>query len=68
MNASRRLPRRDEIRLKVPQLGFAAKYREMFRRRRRMHDPMLVFNMSIFNSPTAGNAIFGRHNVHTIGT
>jgi hypothetical protein len=33
-----------------------------------MHDPMLVFNMSIFNSPTGENRIFGRHNVHTFGT
>jgi hypothetical protein len=24
-------------------------WRDVFRRRRRMHDPMLVFNMSIFN-------------------
>lgn len=42
-------------------------WREMFRRHR-MHDPMLVLNMSIFNFDHGWNRIFSRHNVHTIGT
>ncbi len=45
----------------------AARWRETFRRRR-MHDPMLVLNMSIFNFDDGWNRILSRHKVHTIGT
>jgi hypothetical protein len=34
------------------------KTRKLFRTRRRWHDPMLVFNMSIFNSGSGWNRIF----------
>ena len=34
------------------------KAREMFRRRRQMHDPMLVLNMSIFNFAGGWNRTF----------
>lgn len=36
--------------------------------RERMHDPMLVLNMSIFNFDDGWNRILSRHKVHTIGT
>jgi hypothetical protein len=36
----------------------AHKWREMFQRRRRMRDPLLVFNMSIFNFDDGWNRIF----------
>jgi len=35
----------------------AHKWREMFQRRRRMRDPLLVFNMSIFNFDDGWNRI-----------
>lgn len=35
-----------------------AKPRKCFRRRRRSHDPMLMFNMSIFNSDRSWERIF----------
>jgi hypothetical protein len=38
-----------EKRMKIRQRSLAHKWREMFRRHRRMHDPMLALNMSIFN-------------------
>ena len=36
--------------------------REKFRRRREMHDPMLVFNMSIFNFGDGWDRIFNPFN------
>jgi len=40
-------------------LSLATRWREIFhRRRRRIHDPMLVFNMSIFNSGNGWIEIF----------
>jgi len=38
-----------ERRMKTPQRSVARKWREMFQRPRRRHDPMLVLNMSVFN-------------------
>jgi hypothetical protein len=35
-----------------------AKQRKFFQRRNRWHDPMLVLNMSIFNSGSSWNHIF----------
>jgi len=34
------------------------RFRNWFRARRRRHDPILVFNMSIFNSGTGWGRIF----------
>jgi len=34
------------------------KWRKWFRARRRWHDPMLVLNMSIFNSGSGWNRVF----------
>ena len=36
----------------------ATKSRSWFQRRHRWHDPVLVFNMSIFNSPKGRERIF----------
>jgi len=36
-------------RARIAEANFADKWRQMFRRRQRTHDPMLVFNMSVFN-------------------
>jgi len=44
--------------MKTPQRSLAHKWREMFRRQRRMHDPMLAFNMSIFNAADGWNRTF----------
>jgi len=38
--------------------------RSWFRARRRWHDPMLVFNMSIFNSGNGWGRIFNSGAVH----
>ena len=37
---------------------YQKKWRKRFRARRRQHDPMLVLNMSIFNSGISWNRIF----------
>ena len=47
-----------EGRMKIRQRSLAHKWREMFRRRPRMHDPMLVLNMSIFNFADGWNRTF----------
>jgi len=44
--------------MKTAQRGFTRKPREIFRRNRRMHDPMLVLNMSIFNFDGGWNRTF----------
>jgi hypothetical protein len=46
----------------------AQKWREMFQRRRRMRDPLLVFNMSIFNFDDGWNRIFTQFKIHENGT
>ncbi len=40
----------------------------MFLRHRRMHDPMLVLNMSIFNAADGWNRTFNPLKIHTIDT
>jgi hypothetical protein len=40
----------------------------MFRRRRRMHDPMLVLNVSIFNFADGWNRTFNQLKIHENGT
>ncbi len=57
MNGGRFLGQR-ETRMKTAQRGFTRKPREIFRRNRRMHDPMLVLNMSIFNFDGGWNRTF----------
>jgi hypothetical protein len=43
---------------KPPRVNSAQSRRDTLRRRRRTHDPMLVFNMSIFNSGSSWQEIF----------
>jgi len=42
----------------APRRNLVAKWRQTFRRRQAAHDPMLVFNMSIFNLNNGWNRIF----------
>jgi hypothetical protein len=46
----------------------AHKWLEMFHRRQRMRDPLLVFNMSIFNFDDGWNRIFSQFKIHENGT
>ena len=46
----------------------AHKWRGMFQRRGRMRDPLLVFNMSIFNFDDGWNRIFSQFKIHENGT
>jgi hypothetical protein len=48
-------------------LSLATRWREMFRRRR-VHDPMLVFNMSIFNIGNGWDRTFNPLKAHENGT
>jgi hypothetical protein len=45
----------------------AHNWREMFQRRRPMRDPLLVFNMSIFNFDDGWNRIFSQLKIHENG-
>jgi len=58
-------PEQQETRVKR---RLAHKWREMFQRRRRMSDPLLVFNMSIFNFDHGWNRIFTQFKIHENGT
>ena len=58
-------PEQHETRMKR---RLAHKWREMFQRRRRMSDPLLVFNMSIFNFDHGWNRIFTQFKIHENGT
>jgi len=42
-------------------------WRQILQRRRRIHDPMLVFNMSIFNSDGGWERIFDPLKAHENG-
>jgi hypothetical protein len=42
-------------------------WRKIFQRRGQVHDPMLVFNMSIFNSPNGWERIFNPLKAHENG-
>ena len=69
MNSSAKMnggpfPEQQETRMKR---RLAHKWREMFRRRR-MRDPLLVFNMSIFNFDDGWNRIFTQLKIHENGT
>ena len=58
-------PEQDETRMNR---HLADKWRDMFQRRRRMRDPLLVFNMSIFNFDDGWNRIFTQFKIHENGT
>jgi hypothetical protein len=57
-------PEQQETRMKR---RLAYKWRELFQRRRRMRDPLLVFNMSIFNFDDGWNRIFSQFKIHENG-
>ena len=48
--------------MKTKQTGTSSKrtFRSIFRRRRQVHDPMLVLNMSFFNFTDGWNRVFSR--------
>jgi hypothetical protein len=54
----------NKIEMKTPLQSLIHKWREIFRRRPRMHDPMLVFNMSIFNFAGEWNRTFSQLKIH----
>jgi hypothetical protein len=54
----KQLIQRKPNRANTPERSFADKWRTKFRRRRRTHDPMLVLNMSLFNSEHGWNRVF----------
>jgi hypothetical protein len=60
-------PGRRETKMKSQRRTLACKWREMFRRRRRMHDPMLVLNMSMFNFADGWNRTFNQLKIHENG-
>jgi len=57
-----------ETKMKNQQRSSARKWRGVFQRRRKMHDPTLVFNMSIFNFTGGWNRTFNPLKVHENGT
>jgi len=57
-----------EAEMKIRRQSLTRKWREMFQRRRRKHDPMLVLNMSIFNFADGWNRTFKRLKIHENGT
>src|SRR5438445_650816 len=56
-----------ETRMKIRHRDLAHKWREMFQRRRRMRDPLLVFNMSICNFDDGWNRILSQFKIHEDG-
>jgi len=53
--------------MKTRQRSLAGTWREMFRRHRRRHDPMLVLNMSIFNFADGWSRTFNPLKTHERG-
>jgi hypothetical protein len=59
---------KQETEMKIQRESLTHKWREMFRRRRRMHDPMLVLNMSSFNFTDGWSRTFNPVKIHENGT
>jgi hypothetical protein len=57
-----------QIRVKSPSVRLPGKRRQIFGRRRPTHDPMLVLNMSIFNSADGWDRIFNPLKANQYGT
>lgn len=57
-----------ETAIRASQGNFAGKWRAIFRSRQRMHDPILVFNISIFNIDDGWNRIFNPLKAHENGS
>jgi len=66
MNGGRLLGQR-ETRTEIGQGSLAHKWQETFPRRRQMHDPMLVLNMSIFNFTDGWSRVFNPLKTHERG-
>jgi hypothetical protein len=47
--------------MKTKEQSFSQGLRRLFRRRARRHDPMLVFNMSIFNFTDGRSRTFSKY-------
>jgi hypothetical protein len=58
---------RRETKIRIEQRNLGAKRREMTSRRRRVHDPMLVLNMSIFNLSRGWERVFNPLKTHERG-
>jgi hypothetical protein len=56
-----------ETKTNIEQRKVGAQRREMISRRRRIHDPMLVFNMSIFNFANGWSRTFNPLKSHERG-
>ena len=57
-----------EMEMKIQRQNLTHRWRELFRRRRQRHDPMLVLNMSIFNFADGWNRTFNQLKIHQNGT
>jgi len=57
-----------ETEMKIQRQNLTHRWRETFSRRRRMHDPMLVLNMSIFNFADGWSRTFNQLKIHENGT
>jgi hypothetical protein len=71
MNSRKKIERslgRRETEIKIQRQSLMHKWGELFRRRRQMHDPMLVLNMSIFNVADGWNRTFNPFKAHENGT
>jgi hypothetical protein len=55
-------------RRKIQRPSLVRRWQETISRRRGMHDPMLVFNMSILNSTERRVGIFDQFKIHENGT
>jgi hypothetical protein len=53
-----------ETKIRIEKANIGAQRREMISRRRRIHDPMLMFNMSIFNYKDGWNRTFNPLKTH----
>jgi hypothetical protein len=56
-----------ETKMKIGQRSRTRTWRGMFQRHRRMHDPMLVLNMSIFNFADGWDRTFNQRKIHENG-
>jgi hypothetical protein len=56
-----------ETKVRIEQGNFSGKRRQPVSRRRRIHDPMLVFNMSIFNFAGGWSGTFNPLKTHERG-
>jgi hypothetical protein len=57
-----------ETKIRIEQRNLGAKRREVISRRRRVHDPMLALNMSIFNYSPGWERVFNPLKTHERGS